>query len=167
MSMANLNPRMKRLESEYRELRATFDSDPNVDIVAMGPAPADKYRIVYRVPSLRLDAANRPVIMPTTVGDIELPSGYPKVPPIAKTILDDVVFHPNFSPQKICLPDHWSPARQLVDIIKEIAAMLQWQRCNINSPLNAAAAEWSQSHPGDIPLGNIQVGTTSAVIKRK
>lgn len=165
--MSTVNPRARRLESEYRELRSAFDADDNVEIVAMGPAPSDKYRIIFKVPSLRLDAANRPVKVMVTIVDIELPQGYPRVPPIAKTILDDNVFHPNFSQQKICLQDHWAPARQLVDTIKEISAMLQWQKFNIASPLNAAAAEWSQTHAHEIPLSNIEIGINTAKIRQR
>jgi hypothetical protein len=36
--------------------------------------------------------------------------------------------------------------------------MLQWQKYNIRSPLNAVAAEWSQTHLDAIPLGNIDFG---------
>jgi hypothetical protein len=32
--------------------------------------------------------------------------------------------------------------------------MLQWKKFNIRSPLNAIAAEWSQDHLNEIPLGD-------------
>lgn len=162
-----MNPREKRLENEYRELRAAFDAEPNIEIIAMGPVPSDKYRIVYKVPSLRLNSQNQPIRVDATVVEIELPMGYPKVPPVARTIAGDVVFHPNFNATKICLADHWAPAQQLVDIVKEIGEMLQWQKFNIRSPLNAHAAEWSQQHPNQIPLSKIQLGTGEVSIKIK
>lgn len=162
-----MNPREKRLESEYRELRAAFDAEDKIDIIAIGPVPADKYRIVYKVPSLRLNSQDQPIRVDATVVEITLPMGYPKVPPVANTIAGDVVFHPNFNATKICLADHWAPARQLVDIVKEIGEMLQWQKFNIRSPLNAAAADWSQKHADQIPLSSYQLGTGEVKIKLK
>jgi hypothetical protein len=41
-----MNPRMTRLDSDYRELRTVFDADPLVEIIAIGPVPSEKYRIV-------------------------------------------------------------------------------------------------------------------------
>jgi len=162
-----LNPRLKRLENEYRELRAVFDADPLVEIVAIGPVPSEKYRIVYKVPSLRLNSKSQPIRVDATVVEVELPQGYPKVPPVARTIAGDVVFHPNFNSTKICLSDHWAPATQLVDLIKEIGEMLQWQKFNIRAPLNAQAAQWSQEHQNEIPLANHQLGANQVKIKLK
>lgn len=161
------SPRQKRLENEYRELRATFDADPLVEIVAMGPVPSEKYRIVYKVPSLRLDGKGQPIKVDATVVEIELPQGYPKYPPVARTIAGDVVFHPNFNATKICLADHWAPSTQLVDLIKEIGEMLQWLKFNIRSPLNAQAAQWSQEHAGDIPLARHILGANQVKITLK
>lgn len=162
-----MNPRMKRLENDYRELRAVFDADPLVEIVAIGPVPAEKYRIVYKVPSLRLDSKGQPIRVDATVVEVELPLGYPKVPPVARTIAGDIVFHPNFNSTKICLADHWAPSTQFVDLIKEIGEMLQWQKFNIRSPLNAQAAQWSQEHKSEIPLANHQFGANQVKIKLK
>jgi ubiquitin-protein ligase len=162
-----MNPRQKRLDNEYRELRSTFDADPLVEIVAIGPVPAEKYRIVYKVPSLRLNGKSQPIKVDATVVEIELPQGYPKVPPVARTIAGDVVFHPNFNSTKICLADHWAPSTQLVDLIKEIGEMLQWQKFNIRSPLNAQAAQWSQEHKSEIPLSKHKIGSGIITVKLK
>ena len=109
-----MNPRQKRLENEYREIRSTFDADKLVEIIAIGPVPAEKYRIVYKVPSLRINGKGQPIKVEATVVEIELPQGYPKIPPVARTIAGDVVFHPNFNATKICLADHWAPSKQHV-----------------------------------------------------
>lgn len=162
-----MNPRQKRLENEYRELRSTFDADKLVEIIAIGPVPAEKYRIVYKVPSLRLNGKGQPIKVDATVVEIELPHGYPKVPPVARTIAGDVVFHPNFNTTKICLADHWAPSTQLVDLIKEIGEMLQWQKFNIRSPLNAQAAQWSQDNKNEIPLSNHKIGAGNIRVKLK
>jgi ubiquitin-protein ligase len=162
-----MNPRMKRLENDYRELRTMFDADPLVEIIAIGPVPSEKYRIVYKVPSLRLDSKGQPIRVDATVVEIHLPQGYPKLPPVAKTIAGDVVFHPNFNATKICLADHWAPATQLVDLVREIGEMLQWDKFNIRSPLNAQAAQWSQEHKNEIPLATHKLGATQVKIKLK
>ncbi len=165
--MSTPTARDRRLESDYRDLRSTFDAEENVDIVAIGPVPSDRYRIVYRVPSLRLNSAGSPIQVDATVVEIQLPSGYPKLPPIAKTIAGDVVFHPNFNASKICIADFWSPANRLVDIVLDIGKMLQWQKYNIRSPLNAEAAEWSQEHESQLPLGNVVLGENTAKVRIK
>jgi ubiquitin-protein ligase len=162
-----MNPRQKRLDNEYRELRSSFDADPLVEIIAIGPVPAEKYRIVYKVPSLRLNGKGQPIKVDATVVEIELPQGYPKIPPVARTIAGDVVFHPNFNATKICLADHWAPSTQLVDLIKEIGEMLQWQKFNIRSPLNAQAAQWSQEHKSEIPLATHKIGAGKITVKLK
>lgn len=154
-----MNPRQKRLEADYRELKATYAKDSNVEIIALGPAPADKYRVVFKVPAFHFGLDGNPVEVESTVVDIELPIGYPKVAPVAKTISGDSVFHPNFNEGKICLMDNWFPTTQITDLIREIADMLQWKKYNIRSPLNAVAAEWSQKNRNLIPLGKIEVGT--------
>ena len=149
---------LRRLENDHRALREIYDGDPFVEIREIGVAPFDKYEIVYKVPSLRLRKDGQPVRVEATNVEITLPNGYPRVPPIARTLAGDVVFHPNFSATKICLMDVWAPGVQLPDLIREIGEMLQWQKYNINSPLNASAAEWSQSHTHELPLSDHPIG---------
>lgn len=157
--------RDRRLESDYRALRATFEAEDLVEIRAVGTAPFEKYMIVYKVPSLRLNSTGQPMRVDATVVEITLPSDYPKMPPTARTVAGDVVFHPNFNAAKICLADHWSPSFQLVDIVREIGELLTWQKFNIRSPLNATAAEWSQQHLNEIPLARVNLGGNSVDIK--
>ena len=108
--------------------------------------------IVYRVPALIQDSTGQPMAVNETVVEIMLPLGYPREQPICRTLPGDVIFHPNFNAEKICIIDDWSPSLGLVDIVKEIGEMLIWNKYNINSPLNAIAAEWSQTHLSEIPL---------------
>lgn len=150
--------REKRLDSDYRALRTTFAAEDRIEIRAVGTAPFDKYMVVYKIPSLRLNAAGQPMRVDATVVEISLPADYPRMPPMARTVAGDVVFHPNFNASKICLADEWSPSFQLVDIVREIGELLTWEKFNIRSPLNAVAAEWSQAHKDEIPLARIQLG---------
>jgi len=145
--------RMRKLEAEFNNLSATFGNDPTIDIRAIGDAPhVDHYMIVYRVPALIQDSTGQPMAVNETVVEIMLPLGYPREQPICRTLPGDVIFHPNFNAEKICIIDDWSPSLGLVDIVKEIGEMLIWNKYNINSPLNAIAAEWSQTHLSEIPL---------------
>lgn len=162
-----MNARMRRLESDYRQVRLTYDADPRVDISPIGPVPPDRYRIVYKVPSLRLNTQGQPIKVDITTVELELPMDYPKVGPVARTMPGDVVFHPNFNSSKICLMDFWAPSTQLVDIIKDIGEMLQWQKLNIRSPLNAQAADWSQNNQSHYPVGNFKLGSQQIKIKLK
>ena len=145
--------RMRKLEAEFNNLSATFGNDPTIDIRAIGDAPhVDHYMIVYRVPALIQDSTGQPMAVSETVVEIMLPLGYPREQPICRTLPGDVIFHPNFNAEKICIADDWSPSLGLVDIVKEIGEMLIWNKYNINAPLNAIAAEWSQTHLSEIPL---------------
>jgi ubiquitin-protein ligase len=155
----------RRLENDYRELREAFDGDPRVKVIPLGTAPFEKYRIAYiGVPSLRQNQGGQPMLVEQTVVDIELPAGYPKMPLIAKTAGGDVVFHPNFNAEKICVADFWAPSIRLVDMVIKIGNMLQYVDYNILSPLNAVAAEWTQDHKSELPLANHAFGPGSTEI---
>ena len=156
------SPRQMRLENDYRSIRTKLDANPYIDVQPQGPAPFERYRVVYRVPSLRLDAQNRPVEAPITVVDFELPLSYPKDKPRAVAV-GAVVFHPNFG-DYVCIADFWSPAQSLLDIILEVGEMLQWQKYNILSPLNAIAANWAAENRDILPLsGAVSLETSSAL----
>jgi ubiquitin-protein ligase len=148
----------KRLISDYRALRSTFEGEDLVEIRAIGTEPFNKYMLVYKVPSLRLNTTGQPMRVDSTVVEITLSAEYPKMPPTARTVAGDIVFHPNFNATKICLTDEWAASFQLVDIVREIGEMLTWQKYNIQAPLNAIAARWSQEHKSEIPLARINLG---------
>jgi ubiquitin-protein ligase len=150
-----MTPRLRRLDSDYKDLVNTFSGNAYIYIEPQGVMPPEKYHILYRVPALSRDNMNQIVVRQQTVVEITLPMGYPKEKPHAVSF--DPIFHPNFG-QYICIADFWSPANSLVDIVRDIGLMLQWQKYNIRSPLNAVAAEWSQSHLNSLPIGNIDFG---------
>ena len=151
-----MNPRLRRLETDYRELRTRFDGDPNITITPIGPMPPERYQIIYRVPSLRLDASNNPVRAQQTVVTLTLPADYPRGKPHAEAL--DLVFHPNFG-SYVCIADFWAPGQTLGDIVANIGDMLQFKKYNIRSPLNAVAAEWANDHASTLPIGDIELGT--------
>lgn len=152
-----MNPRLRRLEADYRELMERFEGDPSLTIIPLGAMPPERYQIVYRVPSLRLDDAGDPVRSELTVVTLTLPADYPRGKPYAESM--DPVFHPNFG-HYVCIADFWAPGQTLGDIVANIADMLQFRKYNIRSPLNAVAAEWANEHAASLPIGTIEVGVT-------
>lgn len=157
-----MNPRLRRLESDYRELRLRFDHEDLVTITPIGPAPASKYQVIYRLPSLRLDEHGQPVRTQQTVVTITLPMGYPREKPHAETL--DPVFHPNFGAY-ICIADFWAPGQSLADVVVNIGDMLQFKKYNIRSPLNAIAAEWANENADDLPLADVSLGLIDSPVK--
>lgn len=157
-----MNPRQRRLNNDYRELRTRFDGDPYIQITAVGPMPPEEYVIVYRVPSLRRGANNHVERTQQTVVTITLPSGYPREKPHAVTV--DPIFHPNFG-DYVCIADFWAPGQSLGDIVANIADMLQFRKYNIRSPLNAVAAEWTNENAQSLPLSNILIGSVDRAIE--
>lgn len=153
-----MNPRLRRLDNDYRELRRRFDGESHVHILPVGPMPPEQYVVTFRVPSLRQDARGELVRTDQTVVTVTLPSGYPREKPHAVTY--DPVFHPNFGAY-VCIADFWAPGQSLADIIASISDMLQFKKYNIRSPLNAVAAEWANAHASSLPLSTITLGETS------
>jgi ubiquitin-protein ligase len=162
------SPRLNRLNADYEKLRAQFDGHPFISIEPLGVVPPERYRVTYKVPSLRLDPSNRPIESKLTVVEFQLPIGYPKEKPRAVAMED--VFHPNFG-DYVCIADFWSPAQSLGDIIIDVGEMLQWQKYNILSPLNAVAANWATSNINQLPVGKLDLqkatADVSVTIKRR
>jgi ubiquitin-protein ligase len=159
-----MNPRLRRLENDYQEIRRRFDGDSSVEVLPLGTVPPQQYQIIYRVPSLRINVNNSPVMVPQTIINLSLPAGYPREKPNAVAI--DPVFHPNFG-NYVCIADFWSPAQSLSDIIVLMGDMLQWKKFNIRSPLNAVAAEWAVEHASEIPIGNVELGVIDTALEIK
>lgn len=158
-----MNPRLRRLQSDYEDLRRRFDGDPYVVIQPIGPVPPDRYTVVYRVPSLRRSSANQVVEVSQTVVQVFLGATYPREKPVVTSV--DPVFHPNFGMDNaVCIADFWSPAMSLTDILVKIGDMLQMKTYNIQSALNAEAAEWANTHRGSFPLGNAAIGVTDVEV---
>jgi len=153
------SPRLTRLQNDYEKLRSKFDGHPFIHIEPLGTTPPERYRVTYRVPSLRLDPNGRTIESNVTVVEFQLPATYPKDKP--RAVAMEEVFHPNFG-DYVCIADFWSPAQTLADIILDVGQMLQWQKYNILSPLNAVAANWATKNLHQLPVGQIQLDVFSA-----
>lgn len=149
-----MNPRLRRLTSDYQSLVEAFAGHPHIKVDPVGPLPPERYRIIYKVPGLTLTPDRRPARTQQTVVDVFLPAGYPREKPYLTTLTP--VFHPNFGAH-ICIADFWSPSQSLLDIVVQVGDMLQWRTYNVRSPLNAVAANWAQENTHQLPVGNADV----------
>lgn len=55
------------------------------------------------------------------------------------------------------LPKAVAAGESLVDIIVQIADMIQYKMYNLKSPLNTEAAEWAKKNQRMFPLGNVNI----------
>jgi ubiquitin-protein ligase len=151
-----MNPRVRRLMADADAIRTEFAGHPYILMVAIGPEPAEAYRVTFNVRGATLDTSGQPVIANSHCAVIQLPATYPREKPLA--VSETLVFHPNFSGHvggEICIGDFWTPTRSLTDIVVAIGEMLQYQRYNTKSPLNAVAARWAAENEAIFPLGNL------------
>lgn len=149
-----MNPRLRRLQADYEDILRAFGGHPNVTVQTVGPAPPDRYRVLYSVPGLVTDAANALQIQALHVVNIQLPAGYPREKPYCTC--DSKIFHPNFD-NYICIADFWNPSQSVVDVIVQIGDMLQYKLFNTRSPLNALAAQWAVEHLDRLPVGSVEL----------
>jgi len=156
-----VTPRQRRLEADHRQLRAAFAGHAQIQVQALGPVPPERYRVVYNLPGLRLDEARRVTRVYQHIVDLYLPAGYPREKPYATTAAP--VFHPNFGAH-ICIADFWSPSQSLVDVVLQIADMLQYRVYNVRSPLNAVAAKWATENAHQLPIANIDTMPVDPIV---
>jgi hypothetical protein len=149
-----LGPRERRLVSDHRRLMTAFHGEQAVQIRPVGPVPPERYRVVYRLPSLRLTQQGKVVRVEETTVDLLLPVGYPREKPYITTT--EPVFHPNFGAH-VCVVDHWSPGDSFVDLVADIADLLQYRRYSTRSPINRPAAQWAGENAAHFPLGLVDL----------
>jgi ubiquitin-protein ligase len=149
-----MNPRLRRLAADHVALVEAFGGHPAITVTPVGATPPEHYWVTYAVPSLALNPSNQVIRTQQTVVGFYLPAAYPREKPYLTTTTP--VFHPNFGAH-VCIADHWSPSRTLVDIVTQVGDMLQWRTYNVRSPLNAVAARWVAENPHQIPVGNVDV----------
>ena len=87
---------------------------------------------------------------------IELPLTHPdRANPPRLILLDHSVYHPAALGPGLCWAELWDPTMLLTDVLREVAAMLRFERpVELQRPLNPQAARWlADGHPGfDLPL---------------
>lgn len=149
-----MNPRLRRLESDYNQIRTAFAGHRLIDVEPIQGNPPEKYRVVYRVKGVSKLGSSGPVISQNHKAIIYLHADYPRSKP--KLEMETPIWHPNFGPY-ICIDDHWGAGETLVDIIVQIGDMIQYRSYNPKSPLNAVAAKWSMENRHLFPIGNVDL----------
>jgi hypothetical protein len=146
------------LVADAQAVSTEFAGHPHISVIPLGYEPPEAYRVVFRVPGVYLDASGQPTRCDESQAVIQLGSGYPREKPVA--IMETPIFHPNIGGrvgEEICIGDYWSPAQTLVDIIVTVGELIQYQRYNTRSPLNAVAARWAANNEQIFPIGRIDL----------
>ena len=152
-----MNPRLRRLQSDYDEVRAVFSGHQHVSVEPRGTRrPPESYHVSFRVEGLWLDG-DQPSYRDRHEVEIVLPRGYPAEKPYCVALTP--IFHPNIR-DYFCIADYWAAGTTLVDVIAKLGDMIQWRIYNPASPLDAIAAKWAveQESSGLFPLGHVDLG---------
>lgn len=153
----NMDPRIRRLQSDQRQMAAEYQNHPRISIIDTEGTPPEKYVLQYRLTGLIPDDGGTFRKGDTHRMELFLPLEYPRRPPFCRMLTP--VFHPNIDPQKICIGDHWSAGQRITDLIRRIGEMITFQSYNVKSPLNAKAASWAEQNPDALPLETVDLST--------
>lgn len=152
-----MDPRLRRLQSDYELVREVFSGHPHVSLQPLGTRlPPENYRVELRLRGLYLDG-DQPAYRDVHHVEIMLPRRYPAEKPYVVPL--EPIFHPNIR-DSFCIADYWAAGTTLADVIVKLGDMIQWRVYNIASPLDAIAARWAaeQEYSGIFPVGNVDLG---------
>lgn len=152
-----MNPRLRRLQSDYDLVREIFSGHPHVGVEPIGDRlPPQSYRVEFRLRGLYLNG-EQPDYREVHMVEIMLPRHYPAEKPYVVALTP--IFHPNIR-DYFCIADYWAAGTTLADVIAKLGDMIQWRVYNAASPLDAGAATWAveQEPTGLFPIGNVDLG---------
>lgn len=153
--MAEMTARMRRVESDWNQVRKDFAGHRYIMISPVGEFPPEKYHVtffvngIYLLPDGRIETLGRHEV------DIILHADYPRYKPICR--ITTPIWHPNFRDGQICIGDIWGAGESLSDIIINIGDMIQYKSWNSFSPLCAEAAQWAIENKHLFPVGNLNL----------
>lgn len=153
--MANVSARMRRIASDWEQLRKDFAGHKNIIVTPSGGDPPEQYHVTYFVNGIYLLPDGRIETLARHEVDIILHSEYPRYKPICK--ISTPIWHPNFRDGQICIGDIWGAGESLTDIIINIGDMIQYKSWNSSSPLSADAAQWAIENKHLFPVGNLDL----------
>lgn len=153
-----MNARMRRLSSDYEQIKKDFAGHKHIIITPIGTQPPEKYHVTYFVNGIYMQPNGEIVNLGRHEVEITLHSDYPRYKPIC-TILTPI-WHPNFRDGQICIGDIWGAGESLTDIIINIGDMIQYKSWNSYSPLSADAAKWAIDNKHLFPVGNIDLNVS-------
>jgi ubiquitin-protein ligase len=152
-----MNPRLRRLQSDYDLVREVLSGHPHVSIEPIGSRlPPESYRVEFRLRGLYLNG-DQPDYRDVHSAEIMLPRRYPAEKPYVVPLAP--IFHPNIR-DYFCIADYWAAGTTLPDVVAKLGDMIQWRVYNPASPLDAIAAKWAveQEPTGLFPIGNVDLG---------
>ena len=159
-----MNPRLRRLQSDYELVREVYSGHPYVTIAPIGSwKPPESYRVEFRVRGLYLKG-DQPQYRDIHHAEIMLPLCYPAERPQIVPLTP--IFHPNIR-DYFCIADYWAAGTTLADVVTKLGDMIQWRIYNPASPLDAHAAKWAiaQESTGLFPVGHIDLGVPDIAVK--
>lgn len=146
---------MRRLSSDYEEVKRNFAGHKNIIVTPVGDEPPEKYHVTYFVNGIYLLPDGRIETLGRHEVDIILHADYPRYKPICK--ITTPIWHPNFRDGQICIGDIWGAGESLSDIIINIGDMIQYKSWNSYSPLSSEAAQWAMENKHLFPVGNVNL----------
>lgn len=150
-----MNARMRRLASDYEQVKKDFAGHSNIIVTPIGQEPPEKYHVTYFVNGIYLLEDGRIETLNRHEVEITLHADYPRYKPICNILTP--IWHPNFRDGQICIGDIWGAGESLTDIIINIGDMIQYKSWNSYSPLSADAAQWAMENKHLFPVGNIDL----------
>lgn len=150
-----MNARLRRLASDYENLKLEFSRHPYIDVEPVAGDPPDKYLVTYKVKGYKLDERTKaPVLTNRHQVEVYLHAAYPREKPRCQ--MKTPIFHPNFRYQ-VCIGDYWGAGERLTDILIQIGDMIQYKNYNPKSPLNIEASHWAKENIHLFPADNIDL----------
>ena len=150
-----MTARMRRLASDWEQVRKDFTGHQNIVVTPIGEEPPEKYHVTYFVNGIYLLPDGRIETLARHEVEITLHADYPRYKPICKILTP--IWHPNFRDGQICIGDIWGAGESLSDIIINIGDMIQYKSWNSYSPLSADAAQWAMENKHLFPVGNAEL----------
>ena len=150
-----MTARMRRLASDWEQVRKDFTGHQNIVVTPIGEEPPEKYHVTYFVNGIYLLPDGRIETLARHEVEITLHAAYPRYKPICKILTP--IWHPNFRDGQICIGDIWGAGESLSDIIINIGDMIQYKSWNSYSPLSADAAQWAMENKHLFPVGNAEL----------
>jgi len=147
-----MNARMRRIASDYEQIKKNFSNHKNIVVEPIGEEPAEKYRVTYYVNGIYLLDDGRIETLGKHIVIITLHAEYPRYKPVCT--IATPIWHPNFRDGQICIGDIWGAGESLSDIIINIGDMIQYKSWNSFSPLSADAAKWAMENKHLFPVGH-------------
>lgn len=150
-----MTARMRRLASDYEQVKKDFTGHKNIIVTPVGDEPPEKYHVTYFVNGIYLLPDGKIETLSRHEVEITLHADYPRYKPICKILTP--IWHPNFRDGQICIGDIWGAGESLSDIIINIGDMIQYKSWNSYSPLSAEAAQWAMENKHLFPVGSIEL----------